>query len=184
MSLLEVAGLRKAFGGVVAVDDLSFALDAGRMLAMIGPNGAGKSTCFAMLGGQLRPDRGSVRLDGRAVTGWPARRIWRAGVGRTFQVTRTFGSMSVFDNVQTVVLSHRRRLRSLLRSARGLYREEVEALLDGIARFGKPSAVGHPFYRLFLRVPIAGIYALKEEHHGWICGTAPWSLLRGYLPGS
>lgn len=132
MSLLEVAGLRKAFGGVVAVDDLSFALDAGRMLAMIGPNGAGKSTCFAMLGGQLRPDRGSVRLDGRAVTGWPARRIWRAGVGRTFQVTRTFGSMSVFDNVQTVVLSHRRRLRSLLRSARGLYREEVEALLETV----------------------------------------------------
>ncbi len=94
MTVLAVEGLRKSFGGVAAVDGVSFAVEPGEMLALIGPNGAGKTTCFNMVGGQLRPDAGSVRLAGREIAGVPPRGICRLGVGRTFQVTATFASMT------------------------------------------------------------------------------------------
>lgn len=105
MSLLRVTGLGKSFGGNRAVDGVDFELAAGEMLAMIGPNGAGKSTTFAMLGGQLRPDAGSIRLHGRELAGLTPRAIWRLGVGRTFQVAQTFSSLSVVENVQMALLS-------------------------------------------------------------------------------
>ena len=129
MSLLEVSHLAKSFGGVQAVADVSFKLGAGELLALIGPNGAGKSTCFNLLNGQLRPDAGSVRLDGRDITGRPPREIWRLGVGRTFQVTATYGSMTVRENVQMVLLSRARRLFDLWRPAGQLFREEAMMLL-------------------------------------------------------
>jgi len=77
VTVLEAIGLSKSFGGVQAVCGVSFAVERGEMLAMIGPNGAGKSTCFDLVGGQLRPDAGRVRLAGREITGqppasWPA----------------------------------------------------------------------------------------------------------------
>lgn len=103
--LLEVSGLTKAYGGHLAVKGVSFGLDRGELLALIGPNGAGKSTCFNMLNGQIVPDRGSIVIDGRDTTGMSPSRIWRLGVGRTFQITATFGSMSVRENVQTTLLS-------------------------------------------------------------------------------
>ena len=112
MSLLQVTGLGKSFGGVRAVDGIDFALEAGELLALIGPNGAGKSTCFNMLNGQLRPDGGTVRLRGRDITGLPPRRIWRLGVGRTFQITATFGSMSVLENVRLALQRQANRNRS------------------------------------------------------------------------
>ena len=74
MTVLQVTGLHKAFGGVQAVADVSFALDAGELLALIGPNGAGKTTCFNMLNGQLAPDAGRVRFRGRDITGLRAAR--------------------------------------------------------------------------------------------------------------
>jgi branched-chain amino acid transport system ATP-binding protein len=129
MSVLAVRGLQKSFGGVRAVDDVSFEVAAGEILALIGPNGAGKTTCFNMVGGQLRPDAGMVELAGRGITGLPPRKIWRLGVGRTFQVTATFASMTVRENVQMALLSDRRRLGALWPRAAGLYREEAEALL-------------------------------------------------------
>jgi branched-chain amino acid transport system ATP-binding protein len=136
---LEVQGLRKSFGGVQAVRDVSFALLPGEMLALIGPNGAGKSTCFNMLNGQLRPDAGTVRLRGRDITGCRPRQVWRMGVGRTFQVTATFGSMTVRENVQMALLSHRRRLGGLWRPARALETEAADALL---ARLGLADQAG------------------------------------------
>ena len=93
--LLAVSGLSKAFGGVKAVREVAFTLERGEMLAMIGPNGAGKSTCFNLLNGQLPPDSGEVRLEGRSIVGLKPREIWRMGVGRTFQITATFSSMTV-----------------------------------------------------------------------------------------
>jgi branched-chain amino acid transport system ATP-binding protein len=129
VSLLEVRDLSKSFGGVCAVDRVSFRVEAGELLALIGPNGAGKSTCFNLLNGQLRPDGGSVTLDGRSVTGRSPRQIWRLGLGRTFQVTATFGSMSVRENVQMVLLSQHRRLLSVWRSATDEYYDEALALL-------------------------------------------------------
>src|SRR5262245_9058141 len=82
MSVLEVEELRKHFGGVRAVDGVSFSVAAGELVALIGPNGAGKSTCFNLINGQLRPDSGVVRLNGRDVAGRPPRELCRLGVGR------------------------------------------------------------------------------------------------------
>jgi branched-chain amino acid transport system ATP-binding protein len=129
MSVLEVENLSRAFGGVKAVNDVSFALDAGELLALIGPNGAGKSTCFNLLNGQLRPDAGAVRFDGRDIGGMRPRAIWRLGVGRTFQITATFASMTVRENVQTALLSFERRLFDLWRPASSLCRDKADELL-------------------------------------------------------
>jgi branched-chain amino acid transport system ATP-binding protein len=141
MATLEVAGLRKSFGGVAAVRDVSFRLDPGEMLALIGPNGAGKSTCFNMLNGQLRPDAGTVRLQGRDITGLPPRRVWRLGVGRTFQITATFGSMTVRENVQMALLSHARRLAGLWRPLAAQQAGAADALL---ARLGMADQANRP----------------------------------------
>jgi len=110
MSVLSVHGLCKAFGGVQALRDVSFDIAAGEMVALIGPNGAGKTTCFNLLSGQATPDAGKILLAGRLVGGLPPRRLWRLGVGRTFQITATFGSMSVRDNVHLAVLSFHHRI--------------------------------------------------------------------------
>jgi branched-chain amino acid transport system ATP-binding protein len=127
--ILEVARLAKSFGGVEAVRGVSFRVVPGELLAMIGPNGAGKTTCFNMLNGQLAPDAGSVRLEGREIVGLPPREVWRRGVGRTFQITATFASMSVRENVQVALLSHHRRLAAWWQPAARLYREEADRLL-------------------------------------------------------
>jgi branched-chain amino acid transport system ATP-binding protein len=132
MPVLAVRGLTKSFGGIRAVSDLHFVLDAGEMLALIGPNGAGKTTCFNCLSGQIRPDAGSVRLAGRELIGLPPRLIWRLGVGRTFQVPQTFGSLSVAQNVQQALLSEHRRTFDLWRRADDRYRAEALALLDRV----------------------------------------------------
>jgi branched-chain amino acid transport system ATP-binding protein len=130
--VLQVEGLHKAFGGVQAVEDVSFALDAGEMLALIGPNGAGKSTCFNMLNGQLAPDAGIVRLRGRDIVGLSPRAIWRLGVGRTFQITATFSSLSVRENVQMALYSHAGRLRSVLSRFGSALGAEADALLEQV----------------------------------------------------
>jgi branched-chain amino acid transport system ATP-binding protein len=108
MSVLAVENLGKSYAGFQAVKAVSFSLQAGEMLALIGPNGAGKSTCFNMINGQIEPSAGRIRMFGRDVTGMAARAIWRLGVGRTFQIAATFGSMTVAENVQTALLSYRR----------------------------------------------------------------------------
>jgi branched-chain amino acid transport system ATP-binding protein len=97
--ILEVAGLGRAFGGFRAVDGVSFRVGAGEIVALIGPNGAGKTTTFNLVNGQLAADRGRVRLAGEDVTGLAARALWRRGVARTFQITATFSSMTVLENV-------------------------------------------------------------------------------------
>jgi len=130
MSLLAVERLSKSFGGVTAARDVSFSLEAGKLLAIIGPNGAGKSTIFNMVGGQLSPDAGRVLLAGRDITAAPARRIWRLGVGRTFQIAQTFVSMTVAENVQMALISRHGRTRAFWPSAHALYRDEALALLE------------------------------------------------------
>ena len=130
--ILEVNGLSKSFGGVDAVRGLDFAVAAGERVAMIGPNGAGKTTCFNMLNGQLAPDSGSVRLNGEHIAGREAREIWRLGVGRTFQIPATFASMTVRENLQTVLLSRHHRLSGWWAPAASLYRADAERLLEHV----------------------------------------------------
>jgi len=141
VSALEVRGLSKAYGGVQAVRDVSFAVNAGEVVALIGPNGAGKTTCFNMLNGQLRPDSGEIALAGRSVVGLRPHQVWRLGVGRTFQVTATFSSMTVRENVQVALLSHHRRLFSLWKPAGRFQVDEADALL---ARVGMQEQAARP----------------------------------------
>ena len=135
--VLAVAGLSKRFGGMQAVHDVSFAVEPGEMLALIGPNGAGKTTCFNMVGGQLRPDSGQVRLSGRDVTGRPPRAMARLGVGRTFQITATFASMTVRENVQSALTAAAGLAWRPWRSARALFQDRADALLDQVGLAGQ-----------------------------------------------
>jgi branched-chain amino acid transport system ATP-binding protein len=128
MSILAVENLEKSYSGFQAVKGVTFSLQAGEMLALIGPNGAGKSTCFNMINGQLTPSAGHIRMFGRDVTGMAAREIWRLGVGRTFQIAATFGSMTVSENVQLALLSYHRRWAAYGWAAR-YYRQEASDLL-------------------------------------------------------
>ena len=99
MPLLEVEDLTVRFGGLTAVNGVSFAVAEGAIVGLIGPNGAGKTTCFNLITGFLPPSGGHVRFDGRPLTGLPPDRIARAGVVRTFQKTSLFPRLSVHDNV-------------------------------------------------------------------------------------
>lgn len=128
--VLDVQGLSKSFGGIQAVNDVSFSVAKGELLALIGPNGAGKTTCFNMLMGQLKPSAGDVFLQDERITGMLPRKVWRKGVGRTFQITGTYQSMTVLENVQMALISHYRRLYSFRPYATHLYRDEAMSLLD------------------------------------------------------
>jgi branched-chain amino acid transport system ATP-binding protein len=99
MALLELQGITKRFGGLTAVDNVTFNVEAGEIFGLIGPNGAGKSTLLNCLAGLTRPNAGTVRLDGQDTTGLPADRMCRLGIGRTFQIPRPFPRMTVLENV-------------------------------------------------------------------------------------
>ena len=130
--VLQIRNLSKSFGGVCAVNDVSFDLEEGQLLAMIGPNGAGKSTCFNLINGQLKPDKGSVVIMGKETAGFKPHHVWKLGVGRTFQITATFASMSVLENVQMARLSYHRRTLSMLKKVRNLYVDESLELLKSV----------------------------------------------------
>jgi branched-chain amino acid transport system ATP-binding protein len=107
---LELDGLGKSFRGLRAVYDVSFSVPAGAIHALIGPNGAGKTTIFNMIAGVHAPSAGTVRLDGRLISGLRPDRVCHAGVGRTFQIVRPFKGLSVLENVTTGALHRRPRL--------------------------------------------------------------------------
>jgi branched-chain amino acid transport system ATP-binding protein len=104
MALLDVHELTKAFGGLVANDHVSFSVAEGEILALIGPNGAGKTTLFNCVSGHSRPTSGTVTFRGSDVTGGPAHKTARQGLVRTFQIPRSFGDMTVLDNVMVGAL--------------------------------------------------------------------------------
>jgi len=100
-TVLEIDRLSKRFGGVRAVDGCSFSVETATITGLIGPNGAGKTTLFNLLTGTLRPDAGHVRLEGRDITRCPPHRVFRSGIGRTFQIPREFRNMTVVENLMT-----------------------------------------------------------------------------------
>ncbi len=107
-SLLAVEQLRKSFGGLVAVDDLSFTIEPGEIVGLIGPNGSGKTTVLNLISGALRPDSGEVRFKGQPIVGLNPYRVARLGVARTFQLVRVLPTMSVIENVISAI-AHRER---------------------------------------------------------------------------
>ena len=130
--MLEVRGLNKSFSGFHAVSDVDITVETGQIAAIIGPNGAGKSTLFNLITGHLRPDTGSVHLDGRDITGAAPHKIVRMGVGRSFQRTNIFAKLTVFENLQAAFLVHNHRGRDFWSRAATLYRDETTALLSSI----------------------------------------------------
>jgi branched-chain amino acid transport system ATP-binding protein len=100
--ILRVERVRKAFGGVTAVNGPSFGVEQGRITGLIGPNGSGKTTLFNLIAGTIPPDGGDVYLEDQRITGWPPHRIAARGLGRTFQISRIFGQMTAWENMLVV----------------------------------------------------------------------------------
>lgn len=133
--LLVAERLSKSYGAVKAVDDVSFELRAGEMMALIGPNGAGKSTCFDILGGQIAPDGGTVRMGDTPIARLEPHRLVHLGIARTFQVARIFETMTVRENIQTVlsVVGERSGARAVYTGRlRGRYRTRADEELDRV----------------------------------------------------
>jgi branched-chain amino acid transport system ATP-binding protein len=118
VTLLEVKGLTKKFGGLVANEDVSFTLGAGEILGLIGPNGAGKTTLFNSLAGFFAPTSGTIQLKGHAIEGLPPERIAKLGIARTFQIVRIFKSMTVVENVMVGAMLRRKQVAAAERVAR------------------------------------------------------------------
>jgi branched-chain amino acid transport system ATP-binding protein len=105
MKLLEAINLKKSFGGVKAVDNMSFHVREGETLGIIGPNGAGKTTVFNLITGFYRPDRGMIKFSGKDITGAPPYRLSHLGISRTFQNMRLFNNLTVFENILSAELA-------------------------------------------------------------------------------
>ncbi len=125
MSLLELQGVSKRFGGLTAVEEVSLRLEEGEILGLMGANGAGKTTLFAMIAGNLQPSSGRISLEGERIDGKSAAAVNRLGIARSFQIVRPFAGMSVLENVTAACLFGRRRLRSQAAAGR-----EATAILE------------------------------------------------------
>ena len=152
--VLETVGLCKSFGGVKVIDDLSVKLNEGEALGIVGPNGAGKTTFFNLITGVYRPDEGRVMYRDKDITGVKRHDRCREGIGRTFQIPKPFGDMSVFENV-LVCAAYGRNM-----SERASYRRCVETLeLTGLAPKANKQAGALPLLdrkRLELARALAG----------------------------
>ena len=140
--MLEVRNLRRSFGGVTAIDDVSLAVQRQEIVAIIGPNGAGKSTLFNLVTGHLQCDAGSVHVRGRDVTGMAPHKLCALGLGRSFQRTNIFPRLSVFENVQAALIAYRGRGRNAWSRARDLFRSDAEALLRDVNLIDKAEMAG------------------------------------------
>ncbi|NNN15918.1 MAG: ABC transporter ATP-binding protein [Acidimicrobiaceae bacterium] len=141
--LIEVKGIAKAFGGIKALNGCSFTVQKGDIHGLIGPNGSGKTTLFNVMTGYERPDAGSVNFNGKEITGQSPGKIFRMGIGRTFQLTRVFSRLSVLDNMLIAAQHQHKWFKSALRSpGQGGERQRALDLLDfvGIARLAELEA--------------------------------------------
>ncbi len=121
MSLLQIESIRKSFGGLKAVKDVSFSIERNEIVSVVGPNGAGKTTLFNLLTGFIKPDGGQITLDGRRIDGCNPETVCRAGFVRTFQSSRVFPHMSVLDNVTIGALSRFKDVASARREALSIF---------------------------------------------------------------
>jgi len=169
--MLRVEGLTKRFGGLVAVNAVSFEVPAGQVMSIVGPNGAGKTTVFNLITGMLPPDRGEIFLSDERITGWPPHKLAAHGIGRTFQNIRLFQHLNALENV---MIGRTARTRSGVLSAlaatpaeraeRRATVEHAEMLLDwvgvGANRFRMPGELPYGDQR---RVEIARALALEPR---------------------
>jgi branched-chain amino acid transport system ATP-binding protein len=173
--VLKVDGLTRRFGGLVAVNDMSFAVGAGEIVGLLGPNGSGKTTAINLISGALRPDAGSVVLDGTDIAGWPTFKIARLGVARTFQLVRVLDGMSCGDNVRAgLAFNHRAR------------NDAAVSVDDLLARVGLAGRENRPAADLTYidrkRLELARALALRPRLlllDEWLAGLNPSELLIG-----
>jgi len=158
-ALLSVAGATKRFRGLLAVGDVSFAIEPGAIFAVIGPNGAGKTTLFNMISGALRPDAGTIEFEGRRIDGLSPDAVCRRGIGRTFQLVRPFPALTVEDNVMVGALLHRRQV--------GDARGHAHRVLQRLDLFDK-------HYRTFSRgtVKLSSVVYYGALTYGFLLATA------------
>ncbi|SME91108.1 amino acid/amide ABC transporter ATP-binding protein 1, HAAT family [Tistlia consotensis] len=156
MSLLEFRDVTRQFGGLRAIDQVSFEVRENETVGLIGPNGAGKTTLFSMASGFLAPSAGEIWFSGARIDGRPAPEICRRGLVRTFQIVRPFGEMSVLDNVMIGSFLH--------------HRDRAEARADALAvlrRFGMAERAGQPARTLTLagrkRLEVAKVIATRPR---------------------
>jgi branched-chain amino acid transport system ATP-binding protein len=176
-ALLEVEGLTRRFGGLLAVDALGFSVGSGEIVGLLGPNGSGKTTVLNLLSGVLRPDAGRVAFRGQAIAGKPAHQIARLGVARTFQLVRPLASLSCRENVLTGLAFGRR-------GAWGAAaRAEADGLLErvglGSVRESLPDELTYIDQK---RLELARALALQPELlllDEWLAGLNPTELEQG-----
>ncbi len=166
-ALLSVQDLSVHFGGLKAVDGVSFEVRAGEILGLLGPNGAGKTTCFNAISGVYRPAGGEIRLGGLRTDGLPPHRMAALGVGRTFQIVRPFSGLSVVDNVAVALGASRYRgnfIRSLLPWRGKDVLNQAHAILEtvGLAELAEHRAGMLPIGNL-RRLEIARALALRPR---------------------
>jgi len=122
--VLSVRGVKKSFGGLLAVNDVSFELPAGQIMGLMGPNGAGKTTLVNVICGFYKPDTGKIAFQGKDITGFPAHKVCRIGMARTFQIPQPFWEMTALQNVAVAAMY-----------ARGLRKAEAEEMAPEVLRF-------------------------------------------------
>jgi branched-chain amino acid transport system ATP-binding protein len=175
--LLEVSGLTRRFGGLVAVDDISLALQPGEIMGLLGPNGSGKSTVLNLISGALRPDRGSIRLQGHEIGSTAPHRIARLGVARTFQLVRMLLSLNCRENVVAGLAFGRNPY------AGRAEEETADALLERVGLVGRAqTAPGELTYIDQKRLELARALALQPRLlllDEWLAGLNPTELQQG-----
>jgi branched-chain amino acid transport system ATP-binding protein len=130
--MLRVEEIGKSFGGLMAVNGVSFQIEKGELSSIIGPNGAGKTTLFNLLTGHLSPDKGRILFKEKEITGLSPHGICKLGIGRSFQRTNIFPRLSAFDNVQVAVMSWRRKSSNIFLRVQKMLREETDEILESV----------------------------------------------------
>jgi len=175
--LLQIDGLTRAFGGLVAVNRLSFSVEEGEIVGLLGPNGSGKTTALNLISGALGADSGSIVFRGHQLNGLPAHRIAKLGVARTFQLVRVLDSMTCRENVEAGLAFHPRGAFGQAAHAR------AEALLERVGLGGKAHALADDLnYIDQKRLELARALALSPSLlllDEWLAGLNPTELLAG-----
>lgn len=139
--MLQIKSLRKSFDGFQAVKEANLSVNPGEVVAVIGPNGAGKTTLFNLVSGQIRPDGGSVQFKGENICGLSPHQLCRKGMSRSFQIVKIFSRMSVFENVQTAVISRMKKTANLFAPARSIAVKETLSILEAMGLSDKRDSI-------------------------------------------
>ncbi|MBW8321608.1 MAG: ABC transporter ATP-binding protein [Arenimonas sp.] len=175
--ILALSGISKRFGGLTAVNELSFSLKAGEVVGLLGPNGSGKTTVMNMISGFLAPSEGLIAFKGEPISGLPSHRIAPKGVARTFQLVRALPSLTVAENVETALAFGRHKLWGAVARERALHHLEEVGLAGRAAE--KASALTYIDQK---RMELARALAAEPELlllDEWLAGLNPTELLTG-----